>query len=69
LSIFDFQQVSIKIYDLQGRPVMTVLEEILPAGEHRISIDAGELLPGIYILRLSAVNSQQSAISKFIIIK
>lgn len=51
LQIADFGRVTLKIYDLQGREVATVIDQELPAGEHTVRFDAGGLPAGVYICR------------------
>jgi hypothetical protein len=51
LLVYDFGRVTLKIYDLHGREVATVVDEVLPAGEHTVRFDAGSLQPGVYIYR------------------
>jgi hypothetical protein len=63
------EHVTLKIYDLHGREVATVVDERFPPGEHIVSFDASSLTPGVYILRQSAVGSRQLAARKFIVIK
>lgn len=46
--------VTLKIYDLLGREVMTLIKEKQKAGEHRVSFDAGSLASGVYVYRLKA---------------
>jgi hypothetical protein len=53
-SIVDFRFVSMKMFDLHGREVATVLDETLPAGEHVVRYDASHLPDGIYFVRLQA---------------
>jgi hypothetical protein len=53
ISIFEFQQVSLKVYNTQGQEVATVLDEVLPAGKHTVKWDAGGLQAGIYFYRLT----------------
>jgi hypothetical protein len=52
-------RVSILVYDVNGRTVDTVLESVLPAGQHTVAWDGrsntGETLPsGIYFFRFKA---------------
>jgi hypothetical protein len=47
-------RVTLDIYDLLGRRVMTLVDGVLKAGTHRAAVDASELSPGIYFYRLSA---------------
>jgi len=54
--------VSLKLFDVRGREVGTMLEERLPAGEHTVQFDASELPAGIYFYQLT-VSGQRSAVS------
>jgi hypothetical protein len=51
--ISEYQHVTLKIYDVNGREVAVVLEENMPAGEHSVSFDASGLPSGIYLYRLT----------------
>jgi hypothetical protein len=44
-------KVKIALYDLSGRNVMTIGEKDYTLGAHQISIDAGQLPSGLYILK------------------
>jgi len=55
------QQVTLKIYDLNGRELAVVLDEVMPAGEHTVSYDASGLPAGVYYYRL-AVGSRRLAV-------
>jgi len=46
--------VTLKVYDVLGREVKTVLQEYKPAGSYSTRFDAGSLPTGIYFYRLSA---------------
>ena len=46
--------VQLAIYDISGREVKTLVEESVSAGEHEVSVDMGNLSPGVYIYRLEA---------------
>jgi hypothetical protein len=54
-TVYNLQRIAIKIYDLHGREVATVLDREFPAGEHVVSFDAGSLPPGVYIYQKLAV--------------
>lgn len=46
------ERVQLKIFDVLGRLVATVLDEELPPGEHKVILDAGKLPSGVYFYRL-----------------
>jgi len=46
--------VSLKVFDLLGRPVSTLVEGTMSAGEHRTLFDASSLPSGVYFYRLEA---------------
>jgi len=48
------QFVSLKIYDLKGRKVSTLVNENMSAGSHAVFFDAGDLTSGIYLYQLTA---------------
>ena len=48
------------IYDTMGRKVNTVLDKILPPGEHRVSFNAEALSAGMYFYRLTSESSVQT---------
>ena len=56
------QFVALKIYDINGREIINLLESYKPAGEHRINWNGkdskGQELPsGMYIYQLKSENS------------
>jgi hypothetical protein len=61
--------VTLKIYDLHGREVATVLDEWMPAATHEVSFHAGSLPAGVYIWRQLAAGSRQLAAGKLMVIK
>ena len=52
--------VNLSVYNLVGEKVGEIVNEILPAGKHNFSFDAGNLPSGIYIAKLSAGNFNES---------
>jgi hypothetical protein len=46
--------VSLKIYDILGREVSTLVNEEKPAGYYKVTFDAKNLASGIYFYRLKA---------------
>lgn len=68
----DFSKVSLKIYDISGRMVKTLLNGVMDAGDHTVQWDARDnngkrLTAGIYFYRLDAGNF--CAIKKLILLK
>ena len=47
-------QVSLKVYDVSGTEVMTLIDDKRSAGKHEVSIDPQDLPAGIYFYRLKA---------------
>jgi Secretion system C-terminal sorting domain len=60
-------QVTLKVYDLFGREVATLVEAWQSAGEHKISFDASHLTSGVYWYRLQA--GATSHVKKMILAK
>ncbi len=50
----NFELVSLKIYDMLGREVATLVNEEKPAGVYKISFDASNLASGVYFYQLKA---------------
>ncbi len=44
---------SLRVYDLLGREVAVLVNDIMPAGEHFVTFDASNLSSGVYIYRLT----------------
>jgi hypothetical protein len=53
--VTNVEHITLKIYDLNGREVATVIDEEMPAGEHLVRFDAGSLPSGVYVYRMSSV--------------
>jgi hypothetical protein len=53
-SIKENSMVSIKIYDILGREMKTLVNKSHPAGIYNIKFDAAELAVGIYIYKIQA---------------
>lgn len=60
-------KVTLKIYDLLGNEIMTLVNEIKNAGRYETSFDATSLASGIYFYKLDAGNN--SEIKKLILLK
>lgn len=63
----EFGQVSIRVYDLSGRLVKTLVNELQTPGYYTAKFDATRLPQGIYFIRLKTAGS--SAVQKAIHIK
>ncbi|MFZ0389794.1 MAG: T9SS type A sorting domain-containing protein [Calditrichia bacterium] len=59
--------IQIKVYDVLGKEVATVLEGKISGGEHRVLFDAGRLASGIYYYQLQA--GQQKITRKMLLLK
>jgi hypothetical protein len=60
--IAEFGLVSLKVYDVLGREVATLVNEERPAGNYEIKFDAGKLASGIYIYQLKAGSFMDSKV-------
>jgi hypothetical protein len=59
--------VSIVVYDMLGKVVATLVNEVKPAGMHEVLFDAGRNASGIYLYRMQAGN--YVAVKKLVLIK
>ena len=53
-------QVSLKVYDLVGREVATLVDARMSAGNHTVNFDASQLSSGMYVYRLQAGSNVQT---------
>ena len=59
--------VTLKVYDLLGREVATLVNSQLPAGSYQTSFDASHLSSGVYLYELRAgdfVQTRKMALMK-----
>jgi hypothetical protein len=59
--------VSLKIYDILGRELTTLVDEIQKPGEYSVSFDASNYSSGIYFYRLQTPNNQ--VVKKMILLR
>jgi hypothetical protein len=59
--------VSLKVYDLTGKEVKTLVNSILPSGTHHRRLDAADLASGVYLLRLDA--GGQALLRKMVLLR
>ena len=59
--------VSVKIFDILGREVATLVSEIVPAGSYTVTWDASNLPSGIYLYRMEASGFEQTR--KLVLVK
>ena len=60
-------RMSIRIYDISGRMIATLVEGDIPAGCHTVTWEAASIATGVYLVRLEA--SDFSAVRKVILVK
>jgi hypothetical protein len=46
--------VSLKVFDVLGKEVATLINDVKPAGSYEVQFDASNLPSGIYFYKLSA---------------
>lgn len=46
------EYVKVEIYDMLGRRVVTLVNDVMPAGNHQVRFNANQLSSGIYLVRL-----------------
>ncbi|MBL0106386.1 MAG: T9SS type A sorting domain-containing protein [Ignavibacteria bacterium] len=59
--------VTLKIYDVLGRELLTLVNEIKEPGYYKIKFDAGNLSSGVYFYRMEA--GDFVAVKKFVVMK
>ncbi len=64
-------KVSLKIFDISGREIRTLVDEYKAAGYYTIDLNASGLASGIYFYRISAEGNGNSftAVKKMMVLK
>ncbi len=57
--------VSLKIYDVLGRKVATVVNKVLPAGKYKYQWNAAGMASGVYLYRIEAVGKSGEIYASF----
>ena len=60
--------VELKVYDIAGREVATLVNEIMPAGKHAVEFNANGLSSGIYFYSLN-VDGKQLGVKRMALVK
>lgn len=50
----DYGRVSLKVFDVLGREVATLVNEVMGAGTHRVKFNAAGLSSGVYVCRIES---------------
>jgi len=66
-SIPDISKVTLKIYDVLGNEIETIVDEIKSAGNYSVTYNANKLSSGVYFYRMQANNF--TATKKFLLVK
>jgi hypothetical protein len=66
-SLPEHAKASLRVYDLLGREVATLIDDTLSPGEYRARFDASNLSSGVYFYRLTA--GSYMAIKKMSLLK
>ena len=53
--------VSLRVYDLLGREIATLVNETLPAGSYTTKFDGSGLVSGVYFYRLEVTDPSGSS--------
>ncbi|KUG25452.1 hypothetical protein ASZ90_004728 [hydrocarbon metagenome] len=58
-SIPSRNHVTLKVYDVLGKEVTTLVSDTKPSGNYQVSFDANNLSSGVYFYRIIAGNFQE----------
>jgi len=51
---FNIEYVTVSVFDIYGKEIMTLVDEIQPAGEYLVQFNVADLPAGLYFIRLQA---------------
>ncbi|MDZ7766250.1 MAG: T9SS type A sorting domain-containing protein [Melioribacteraceae bacterium] len=54
------EKVSLKVYDILGREIKTLVNEVKSPGSYEVQFDAPQLASGVYFYRLTASDFVQT---------
>lgn len=54
--ISDIEHVKLSVFDIHGKEITTLVNELKPAGKHNVRFDASDLPAGVYFIRLQVDN-------------
>ena len=60
--------VMLKVYDIAGREVASLVNEIMPAGKHAVEFNAADLPSGVYFYSLN-VDGKQMGVKRMALVK
>ena len=60
--------VVLKVYDIAGREVATLVNDIMPAGKHAVEFNAADLSSGVYFYSLN-VDGKQMGVKRMALVK
>jgi len=66
-SLVESGHVTLKLFNIKGQEVATLVDESAAAGEYTYSLNAGDLVAGTYLYALTAGN--QTLVKKMVLIK
>jgi hypothetical protein len=66
-SLPEVDRITLRVYDILGRVVAVLADDVYEAGSHEITFDAARLSSGMYIYTLTT--SRSSLTKKFLVLK
>jgi hypothetical protein len=53
-------KVSVRLYDISGKEVITFMDQVLPQGNHNQTFDVEGITPGTYLLKVTMGNNEST---------